>query len=286
MSDEREWGYDTDALNVLDKFHQVAFVVYVEGSDDIVFWSTLFSKAGRVDFYIDDAGGIKELEKIMLQIINEDARVIVACDSHYSFLLGTSYIIHDRIIRTLGYSIENTMYCPNILNQAINKLCRTLEDRTDTIHEWINEFCSSAKILLIYDLASAKYGKAVRVLGDKCSRFLKSSTSEKLDDNKISEHIQGINIHFKPNELNECERLIDGCGREVSHIVKGCFLTNGVINLIKKIVKKCIGRNPVISLDNLYALTSDGCRACTFECPDFNFVEEQIQKAVASVRLL
>jgi hypothetical protein len=145
MSDEQEWGYATDALNVLDKFHQAAFVIYVEGSDDIVFWSTLFNKAGEADFYIDYAGGIEELKKIMAQIINEDARVIVACDSHYSFLLGTSYI-HDRIIRTLGHSIENTMYCPNILNQAINKLCRTLEDRKDAIHKWINEFCTTSQV--------------------------------------------------------------------------------------------------------------------------------------------
>jgi hypothetical protein len=285
MSDGIDWGYDTDALNVLDKFHQANFVIYVEGGDDICFWSTLLDKAGITDFYIDYAGGIEELEKLMWQIINEDARVIVACDSHYSFVLGAPNV-HNRIIRTFGYSIENTMYCPNIINHVIDKLSRTKEERQVIISHWMGEFCNNAKTLLIYDLANEKYSKSIEVMGNKCSRFLLSPTSTKLDDNKVTAHIDGIKMYFKLEELTDCEKLIDDCGKELKYIIKGCFITNGVINLVKKTVKICRGSNPVIPLDNFYALVSDGCKICTSKCEDFDTVKKHIQNAIASVRLI
>lgn len=123
MSNEIEWGYDTSALDVLDKFHESNFIIFVEGDEDVIFWSSLFDKAGIHNYHIDSADGIKELKKIMSQILNENARVIVACDSDYSILLNT-LPNHKRIISTYGYSIENTMYCPKIINSVINKLSR------------------------------------------------------------------------------------------------------------------------------------------------------------------
>ena len=36
MVDQPEWVYSTEALNVLDKFHEASYIVYVEGEDTYV----------------------------------------------------------------------------------------------------------------------------------------------------------------------------------------------------------------------------------------------------------
>ena len=55
MSSEIEWGYETSALNVLDRFHESDFVIYVEGDEDSIFWSSLFKKAGIYNYYMEPA---------------------------------------------------------------------------------------------------------------------------------------------------------------------------------------------------------------------------------------
>lgn len=119
MTDNAEWGYSTDAINVLDKFHEAHFILYVEGDDDETFWSSLLNRIGIRHYHIESAGGIQELKKIMRQITNDNANVIVACDGEYSILLD-NLPKHDRIISTYGHSIENTMFCPFTINRNIN----------------------------------------------------------------------------------------------------------------------------------------------------------------------
>lgn len=283
--EEIEWSYSSDAINVLDKFHNVQFIVYVEGQEDVAFWSSLFDKSGIGGYYIDYVGGIEEVQKIMSQIINDNARVIVACDAHYSFLLNT-LPNHDRIVSSFGHSAENTMYCPHSINRVIRKFSHDLEDRTTFVTDWYNGFCSSATILVLHDLAREKYGKKVDVSGDKCSRFLKSHYSYILDDTKIKSFIAERKPHFNAGEIEESKRLIDNSGFEIRHIINGHFLTNAIINLLKAAVRHTTGKRPVIPISNLYALTSDCCVPCTDTCPEFSAYKERITRAVDSLRLV
>jgi len=285
MSNADEWSYSSDGLNVLDKFHDVRFVVYVEGQDDIAFWDSLLKKSGISGYHIDYAGGIEELKKIMSQIIHDDAQVIAACDSHYSLLLCT-FPKHDRIISTFGHSIENTMYCPHIINRVANKLSRNLKDQTTSITIWYTTFCASAKLLIIYDLAREKYGKPVEVCPDNCSRFLKSHYSYNLDDTKINEYIAQRKSHFRADEIKASEELIDQASIDIRHIIKGHFITNAVINFLKASAKRLAGTRPVISINLLYALTSDGCMPCEDQCYEFFTYRDNITKALKSLMLI
>lgn len=280
-----EWSYSSDAINVLDKFHGAKFVVYVEGQHDVIFWSSLFDKSGISGYYIEHADGKSELEKIMSQIIHDNARVIVACDAHYSLLLDT-LPNHDRIISTFGHSIENTMYCPHIINRVIRKFSNDPQEQTSFITNWYITFCASAKLLLVYDLAREKYGKPVKVYGDSCTRFLTAHQSYNLDDTKIKNHIVEIKPHFRAYEIKASKRLIDQSSFEIRHIINGHFITNAIINLIKASVKRLTGKRPVIPVDNLYALTSDDCIPCTHECYEFVTHRDRITRAVESLMLI
>jgi len=285
MSNEIEWGYDTSTLDVLDKFHESNFIIFVEGDEDVIFWSSLFDKAGIQNYYIESAGGIDELKKIMSQILNENARVITACDSDYSILLNT-LPNHKRIISTYGHSIENTMYCPKIINSVIDKLSHRIQDRVQFISDWIDSFCNVAKVLVIYDIAREKYNKPIVVCGNNCSRFLTSHRSSRLNETIISDYISGIMHYFNNHEIEECKQLFEDCCLDTRYIIKGHFLTNGVINLIKGYTKRILGKAPTIPLTTLYALTCDACKSCNNFCPEFATVEQRISNSVASLRLL
>jgi hypothetical protein len=188
MPEESENTYSTDALNVLDQFYGVKYLIYVEGEDDIPFWSSLFDKSGVTDYYIDDVGGINNLRNVMLKIINEDAQVMVACDSGYSIWLDNLHI-HQRIIKTYGYSIENTMYCPHIINYVIRKLSRKSKDLYTEIADWYKIFSDICKALIIFDLAREKYGKSFTVYGSNCCRYLRARHSYNIDASKVETYI-------------------------------------------------------------------------------------------------
>lgn len=279
-----EWVYSSDALNVLDRFHDAKAVVYVEGQEDIAFWSSWSDTSYISGYHIDYAGGVRELDKIASQILQDDAQVIVACDAHYSVLLGT-LPNHDRIIASYGYSIENTMYCPHTISRVIRKLAYDLEDRTKVISEWYGTFCANAKQLLLYDLAREKYAKPVEVCGDRCSRFLKSRHSHDLDDTKIKDHIAQIKGHFRSYEIRASRRLIDHSSSHPRYLVSGHFLTNAIINLIKASVKGATGKRPVVPVTSLYALTSDSCRLCTDECDECVTYVNRVSKACKSLQI-
>lgn len=276
------WGYSSDAIDVLHRFHNARFVVYVEGQDDVPFWSSLFEKSGISEYHIEYAGGIEELRKIASQIICDDAQVIVACDAHYSLLLHDSPN-HDRIISSFGHSIENTMYCPHTINRVIRKLAKAQHEYKPFIIGWYAAFCASAKLLLVYDLAREKHGKPVEVLGRSCARFLKAANSYHLDDIKIKDYILVIKPHFQDNQIRASLRLIDHSTLDIRHIINGHFITNAVINLIKASVRRSTGKRPVIPVDSLYALTSDGCLVCQCECSDLLTRRHRITQAVASL---
>jgi len=285
MSNDTEWGYGTSALDVLDKFHESSFVVFVEGDEDVLFWSAHFNKAHIHDYYIEPAGGILELRKIMTQILTENARVIVACDADYAVLLST-LPIHPQIISTYGYSIENTIYCPRIINSVIDKLSHRVKDRVQSISQVVDSFCEVAKILVVYDIAREKYGKPIEVCGNNCSRFLKSRHSPILDDAIISSYISSIRHQFSDDEIEQCERLLESYHKGIKYIIRGHFLTNCVINIIKTFAKSASRKAPFIPLSTLYALTSDGCKMCDNDCPECEIVMQKINDAYNVIKLL
>jgi hypothetical protein len=286
IADTQELQYSADALNVLDKFHGANFIVYVEGKDDIVFWSALFDKAGINGHYVTDAGGISELEKIMTKIVDEDARVIAACDSDYSMLLNNRPH-HQRIVVTYGHSIENTMYCPYSIDLVIKKLSRTLYDQIDSFNLWLDQFCLDSRTLVIFDIARVRFSKSIKVISGQCSRFLKNSRSHQLDQNKISLYIGTIAVNFQQTELDYCQNLLDNSNIHIKFIIPGHFLTHGVINFIKRRVANLTTfKPPTLSPDLLYALTSDYCKTCTIDCEHFKVIRESIIESVNSLKLI
>jgi len=248
--------YSNDALSAKSIFYNKPFSVYVEGKDDILFWSYVFEISGLKP-HIEEAVGRDGIYGYINEIVNNGAKYIVACDNDHNDFTNKRPE-HKNIISTYGYSIENSMYNPININDVISKLSKKSLDLSPLINAWIEKFCNEAIHLLKYDIANHKYNKGVSICGDTCYRFLSTPSSHKLSEDSINNYLKDLANNFDQNEINECDELIKGGNKDVWFLIKGHFLTNAVINFIKNTVFKMSGISlKYLSSDILYSLTID-----------------------------
>ena len=247
--------YSKEALEAKSLFYNKHLSVYVEGEDDVLFWQYLFN-AAEISAHVEDVGGVKEIEKYIVKILEEDAGFIVACDNDYNDFLELPPA-HPNIIRTYGYSIENSMYYFNKIHEIVTKLCRQKIDVQKIIEKWAEDFTNNVYDLLRYDIANFKFSKGIKVIGNNCFRFLQSDTSPYISQKKISDFLDSIRGHFSEGEIKIVDDLISVSKKDFWFLIKGHFLTHATINLIKTLVKKHSGSVCSLSKDAIYALTID-----------------------------
>ncbi len=228
-----ELNYSSQALNTLDRFHRAKYIVYVEGDDDRPFWREIFRIAGIEDVYLKVAEGRSEIEKYEKLIVENSVNIVVARDSDYTNLFANQ-IDHPRIIYTYGYSIENTLYSPRNIAVAISILSRSAEEDVEKVKDWLAEFVSEIRPLLIHDIANELFGKGTQILGNNCTRFLKSGSSVAVSRTKIDTYLETVQEQFTDEELETVTNLLDEYSREHVFLVRGHFLSNAIINFVKK----------------------------------------------------
>lgn len=267
--------YSTDALEAKGLFYNKLLTVYVEGPDDVVFWNNIFQKA-NVSAYIEEVGGKLELEKKYFQILNMGVEFCIAMDNDNSEFMNAN-IEHPRIIKTYGYSIENSMYYnKNIIASHISSLSRNTIDNVPVVENWIIDFSNSVEELIVYDIANNKFKKGISVFGDNCCRFFPKSNSYKLSTEKIEKFIDSIQIFFDEAEINEVKESLRQNEKELWFLIKGHFISHSLINLIKNTVKYHSSAVPSISSDILYSLTVN-CDDNFEGRPDIDYIIQQIR---------
>lgn len=248
--------YSNEALSAKGLFYNKEITVYVEGKDDPFFWDSLFNIA-EIKAHIEDVGGSEELKKYFHKLINEDADFYIATDNDNSEFKMDN-IEHQRIIRTYGYSIENSMYYyTNPIEKTVSQFCRKKLDLSEDFKNWLTEFTEKVYDLIIYDIANNRFGRGVSIFGDNCYRFLTSQNSYKLCDVKLQEFIDSVKLSFTANEIQEVKELINQSEKDLWFMIKGHFITHSLINLIKHSVKKHSGDSKSMTPDFLYSMTVD-----------------------------
>lgn len=278
-------NYSTDALNVKSLFYNKSFIVYVEGKDDIMFWDNFFSINENFSYIVEESpGGKTGLVSYMDKIVQENAQIIVACDSDYeTIVVPKDKYINKRIIRTYGYSIENSMYCPHNINQLIRRFGKIKKNFTPEVLEWYKSFSEKSRILLIYDLANHIFKKGTQVFGNNCVRFLTSKKSANISEKKVNDFIQKICSEFTEEQIEKSKDLISNNGKELRFLLKGHFLTNAVLNFIKSTIKRETLLDVNIPLDTLYVVMLSCIGRCNNECDDFKLTKEKIRNSVKSL---
>lgn len=286
MSNSKAFVHSDQAISIIHRFYNKKFMVYVEGPDDIPFWDDKFSaEIPSSNYEIENVNGKENLDAYIVGVLSGNIKnVIIACDEDYGIYQGGNCKTHPQIVRTYGYSIENSMFCPYRISAYIRVLARNRVDYTSEVNDWYDVFCKSAKRLLPYDiLNSTMHCSPYPCFGDNCCRFLKSNESASLDDNKIDEWITRISTTFPEDKVISMIGVIDNDNRSLRYVIKGHFLTNAVINLIKRKVHEATSQHITLSNDAIYAQFVNCKRVCGGECEDRKYLSFQIKKAIESL---
>lgn len=289
----RDLVHPNEVYDILPRFFRGEILVYVEGREDILFWEKIIENA-KIKEKIEKAkinkkprmkiaGGKETLIKIMELIYEGYDDLIAIADNDYSEILETQ-LNHDRIVYTYGYSIENSLFCPNIIANYITSYVgsENLGEFKSKIYKWYEKFCDDCFVLLTYDLASVKYAKHIKVMGRNSARFLKKSSAD-LDCGTIKDFLKGIKDHFLDNEIDDCKNLLIEDTRDIRYLIRGHFLTEAVRRLIKKLSYNKYRKSLMISNQDIVPFASKLCENCNPSCADRNKIKKAIIKAFESL---
>lgn len=285
-----DFDWSGSAYSIRHKFTGGGFSVFVEGKDDVIFWKhRITSLYGSESFSVEyvcpegcNTGGEKELRKKINKIIDENAKIIVAMDGDYSEFIKDNKS-HPQIITTYGFSVENTMYCPTVLNHFIRIRSRNKSsDESNNICLWYEYLVKEINDLLILDIANEKFKKGHDVLGDKLERFLKNNgKSHLLDSDLINSRYDSCRSFFTEKELETVRTLLEHTRKDRRFIIRGHVLTGGIRNLLRNILRKH-DSDSAISNENLYEATVEKC-SMNCKCDDAKHLKTAIGNAIQAV---
>ena len=244
-------SYSSEAINVLNKFYRVDAVIYVEAEDDEIFWNEIFSKSSNLTVEYIIAGDCNQVDKAIDKIISGELNAIAARDKDYLELIGATRS-HPRVIYTYGHSIENSILSTNCIAELTKLACKdTKYDHADC-HDWLKTFSTAFRGLLVMEVANeiGKFGKTI--MGENCSRFMVSSSSEKPCSKKIRDHEDRIKEGIDKSIIQKSLSLTPSETNKTWAALRGHFVMSGVQKFIVSRMKKR-GRKSSMSLDQIFS---------------------------------
>lgn len=270
------FDYSDDAINTLTLFLGCDQILYVEGDDDVLFWEAVFSHCSDLKLDIRPAGGVNELQPYIDKVVAGDLSCFVAQDSDYGRICG-SQKNHPRIIYTYGYSIENTLYSPNLIAEIVCLWSKRNGDYLTDIISWLDNLCSKTSKLFELDVKNFKDDLSIDTGAGHCQQFMLGRTSEVVDQEKINSHVDELiaanDVTFNDSDFRAPQDI------SLAYILRGHFLQSAVLKYINRTVK-AVGRNTNISQDSLYAHAIHFLRVSfTMHEQEGNYYKAQIERA-------
>lgn len=242
-----DFYHSEEANNIVHLFYNADAMVYVEGEDDVPFWEVIFDCLFKYQVEVQDVGGSKELEKYIEKMNLGKLQGIIACDSDFEILKADSS--NPNIIRTYGYSIENTLICTSTILKVVRSVGKVGAKNIpkQELAEWLSYFYQITKNLVIYDIYNELNRLGVSVVGNNCSRFFKSQTSYEICESKVDKFIEDIDFSVGQSDVDNINKLVDRIPREFSDFIRGHFLFSAISKFISVFIKKL---NTKVSLSN------------------------------------
>lgn len=243
--------YTDSAKRVMHFFHQSDYIVYVEGDDDVVFWEYLFDKFFNHRIFVKPVGGKEQLEPYIDSIISGTVRDFVAMDSDFSKIEEAP--VHRNVIKTQGYSIENSLICSKTLREVVINLGKISKHDIDEKEclDWLESFFEKIDVLIYYDIANHVGNKGVSVVGDSCKRFFKSDKEVFLCDKKIFQYLSKVGFYLGEDDIGVLQKIVENSDSDISGLIRGHFLFSGALHFTNETIRK--KRKKVsISLDSYF----------------------------------
>lgn len=248
-----ELVYSQEAESILNLFYQADYMVYVEGEDDICFWEVVLNKTSSLKFEIQDVGGCDLLLPYIEKVKNEESNCIVACDSDL-IKFRPEYQDVKGVIRTYGYSIENSFVTPKTVLRVIKLLGKINAREMPNVdyEQWLNNFNQKFFRLICLDIYNFLNNKGVSVVGDNASRFMISKNSYEICELKIEDFIQSLPQDFIELDPNTISSLIQPEKPSIDFWIRGHFLFSAAQRYISGLLKS-MGKKVSLSTESLYS---------------------------------
>ena len=248
-----DFSYSADAESLVNLFHGVDIMVYVEGQDDIPFWEFMFNKFTSFSIEVQDVGSCSALEPYMQKISSNQINAIVACDMDFT-IFSDNALEHNNIIKTFSYSIENSMLHIDNIYKAIKVIGRLPSKvvKKEEVADWLDHFYLQLENLIKMDVFNEVNALGISVVGDNSTRLMKSQTSCELCSDKIGQYITQISSSLTGYKNETIDNLISDAGLDIKQLLRGHFLFSAVAKFVKSFIKSK-GLNISLSNDALYS---------------------------------
>jgi hypothetical protein len=272
------------ADNVIHEFYDKKIIIYVEADPDITFWHKRFQKIiPPKNYEMIAVGGKKNFKGKIENAQNEQYdKVVVACDADFTdFLDNQPHNLSATdclVVRTYGYSIENTMFCPESISEFIGSSACTTKQYTKDVSQWFSEFSQEVIKLLPYAIENVIKGTGDSVFGKDGENYHKEFKKDRgepnLDKGKIDAFIDGIKNKYTDTSIYETQ--IKNTCKSIRYLVQGHFLEKAVKDFMKYKIKAESGKNFSINNDMIMP-TFCQCN-CGSQCADSQFLEDRIER--------
>lgn len=268
-----EFNWSPNALNVLNQFHEVEFIVFVEGQDDVPFWDIIISYFTTKKFNVKPAGEKSTLKKYLHER-TLDSNYLIAMDSDYDQLNGD--LNNQEVMLTYGYSIENTLITPSVIQDLIATHSRVQKSSVeiDSVKEWIDNFEVVIEALLAADILNREQKITDKqVIPDNATRFYEGNALFP-QTHKINTYL--VQRGFDLDELSCRERLQHFT---IFEITKGHFVFSAVFNFIKKQVDSYRERSIPISTESFYSFCISSFKnSFNHNHPHFSYYKDMVSR--------
>lgn len=248
-----DFFYSTDAESIMNRFHGVDVMVYVEGQDDIPFWEFMFNKFSSISIEVQDVGSCSALEPYIKKIYLNQINAIVACDMDFT-VFKDDLFEHSNIIKTFGYSIENSMLHVDNIHKAIAVIGRLSSKKVnkEEVQHWLDDFHQRLEHLIKMDIYNEVNALGISVVGNNSTRLMKSKTSCEICDEKLESYITKILPNLTGYDRGVVDSLIVEAGLESKQLLRGHFLFSAVAKFLANFFKSK-GLKTSLSNDALYS---------------------------------
>lgn len=225
--------YSIAAKNVLNKFYRVDKILYVEGPSDIRFWEIIFEAVNGPKVKPIESGGKQSLKKRIEEIQNDTADFLVAVDSDFDFF--TNKINHPKVIRTKGYSIENTIASEKAIYQVIINTANISKQDFDIniCRSWLDQLNELMQPLIISDINNRVKQLGIPVMGDACDGFMTTKKSADICSEKIKSHIESLAIESDRKLQRDIEKHLRTFGLVWCDLLRGHFFISLVMRFVR-----------------------------------------------------
>lgn len=277
---------DRDSELAVPYFYEKKYLGYVEGADDIFYWSKKLIEYEINDILLEEVGGkleisekIKSLDKCKMGDLN-----FIFLDKDYDEILE-KIVSNKQIIYTYGHSIENSFCCKknliemicdynNIQKSEIKKI-KKIEIKYD---EFIKKVEELTKELLIFDILNEKKAgfksyKAIGFIPDKSYEqfFDKKLKWKKNPQYNLEFFLDHAKKNFSMDEIAELKEKLDNL--DWKKCIRGHFF-NSICHLFFNTQV-----NDNLNLKGFNQLLIEKCLHCdNGECSEKKYYKKEFEK--------